>query len=31
MTEDAFYERLAEIYNDVFFTDTYLTRDGVRP
>ncbi len=29
MTEDAFYERLAEIYNDVFFTDTYLTRDGV--
>ncbi len=29
MTEDPFYERLAEIYNDVLFTDTYLTRDGV--
>ena len=31
MTEDPFYERLAEIYNDVLFTDTYLTRDGVQP
>jgi len=30
MTEDAFYERLAEIYNDVFFTDIYLTRDSVQ-
>ena len=29
MTEDAFYERLADIYNDVFFTDSYLTRNGV--
>ncbi len=29
MSEDAFYERLAEIYNDVLFTDAYLTRDGV--
>jgi hypothetical protein len=31
MTEDAFYERLAEIYNDVFFTDVTptSTRDGV--
>ena len=29
MTEDAFYDRLADIYNDIFFTDTYLVRDGV--
>jgi hypothetical protein len=29
MTEDTFYERLAEMYNDVIFTDTYLSRDGV--
>ncbi len=29
MTENAFYDRLADIYNDVFFTDTYLVRDGV--
>ncbi|MBK7829947.1 DUF1588 domain-containing protein [Nannocystis sp.] len=30
MQEDAFYDRLADIYNDVFFTDTYLVRDGVQ-
>ncbi len=30
MTENAFYDRLADIYNDVFFTDTYLTRNGVQ-
>ncbi len=30
MTEDAFYDRLADIYNDVFFTDTYVARDGVQ-
>jgi len=30
MQEDAFYDRLADIYNDVFFTDTYLTRNGVQ-
>ncbi len=29
MQEDAFYDRLADIYNDVIFTDTYLVRDGV--
>ncbi len=30
MKEDAFFDRLADIYNDVFFTDTYLTRNGVQ-
>jgi hypothetical protein len=28
--EQAFLDRLADIYNDVFFTDTYLTRNGVQ-
>jgi len=30
MTENPFYDRLADIYNDVFFTDTYLTRNGIQ-
>lgn len=29
MTEQAFLDRLAEIYNDVFFTDTYVTRGSI--
>ena len=30
MEENAFYDRLADIYNDVFFTDTYIQRNGVQ-
>jgi hypothetical protein len=29
MTEQGFYDRLAEIYNDVFFTDTYVVRGSI--
>ncbi|MBL9106868.1 MAG: DUF1588 domain-containing protein [Myxococcales bacterium] len=29
MTEQAFYDRLADMFNDVFFTDTYITRGSI--
>lgn len=29
MTEQGFYDRLGDIFNDVFFTDTYLTRGAI--